>query len=71
MTAGERIRDRRQFRMWSMNKLSRATGVSAKTIKSYEAGRVDPHFLDLVKICKVLNLDIMQLVKDAEKTPTR
>lgn len=67
MTPGKRIKSRRRFRGLTQRELGAVIGVGPKAIVQYEADRTDPRFRDMVKLCKFLKLDIMDMVKDIEK----
>lgn len=55
---GEVIRLRRIYLRISKAELSRCSGVSVSSIKSFEAGKANPSIINLSRLCMSLGLEI-------------
>lgn len=57
-TLGRALRYRRWNRKMSMKKLAKETGVCYRSIIAYEHGVAQPSMRNLLKLCKVLDLQV-------------
>jgi transcriptional regulator with XRE-family HTH domain len=57
-TLGRALRYRRWNRKMSMTKLADKSGVSYRSIIAYEHGVAQPSMRNLLKLCKVLDLQV-------------
>lgn len=62
MTLGEKIRELRLLKEWSINILARKAGLSRARVGEYERGEKCPSVDNLKKLCKALrkNLGVFQ-----------
>lgn len=63
-TTGEKIRDRRITLNMTQKDLADKVGTTVRTISSYEAAGSKPRGLNLRKLCSVLNVSEVYLLKD-------
>lgn len=65
MTFGEYLREKREGRGYTQNKLALASGLNSATISRLEAGKVVPETATLVKLAKALRLPAEDLARAA------
>lgn len=65
MTFGEYLREKREGRGYTQNKLALASGLNSATISRLEAGKVVPETATLVKLAKALRLPAEGLAQAA------
>lgn len=62
MDIGETIRQYRKQRGLTQKQLAKEIGLTASTITKYENNTLEPSFETMMKICEVLNIDIVDMV---------
>lgn len=66
---GERVRYFRKQEKWTLAKLSETTGIPLSTLSKVEVGQMSLNIQKLLKVCRALNIDLMQLVNPEDTTP--
>jgi transcriptional regulator with XRE-family HTH domain len=63
---GQKIRKYRELMGWSQGELAKKIGRKGKqTISHWETGKSDPSLAEVIKVAKVLNASVAQLVGEA------
>lgn len=65
---GERVRYFRKQEKWTLARLSKKTGIPLSTLSKVEVGQMSLNIQKLLRVCKVLNIDLMQLVSPEDTT---
>lgn len=63
-----RLRKSREERGVSQYRLAKETGLSASGIRHMENGRVNPTLYFVLRICRFLEIDLSDLIREAEKS---
>jgi transcriptional regulator with XRE-family HTH domain len=67
---GERIRSIRRRNQWTLEQVSRKTGLARSTLSKIENGQMSPTFDAVQKLVDGLGVDIPQLFKPTERNPS-
>ena len=59
MTAGEKIKVIRTFRGWSQRLLADKSGIHRNTIQAYEAGKVEPSYINYETLMDTMGVEII------------
>lgn len=70
-TIGERVRQERQDRRWTLDQLAEAAGVSRRMVVNVEQGGVNPSVGTLLRLSDALGVGLPALVEPPASTPVR
>ncbi|HBM82210.1 MAG TPA: hypothetical protein DD459_00940 [Halieaceae bacterium] len=59
---GQRIRERRKAMKWTLKDLSEQADLPLSTLSKIETGRMNVNIQKLARICRAMDMDIMQMV---------
>ena len=68
---GARVRQQRQSRQWTLDRLAEAAGVSRRMLVNVEQGAVNPSVGTLLRLADALGVGLPALVKPPESSPLR
>ena len=71
MTFGEKIRNTRINLNLSQADLAKKTGISERSLYTYENGNVIPRDRNIIKLAEAMNVSVNYLLDEEEKDPTR
>ncbi len=71
MTFGEKIRNTRINLNLSQADLAKKTGISERSLYTYENGNVIPRNRNIIKLAEAMNVSVNYLLDEEEKDPTR
>lgn len=66
----KKIAELRRERQWTLKDAAQATGVASSTLSKVERNELSPTISTLQKIASGFGLDVVQLLSNAEPTPT-
>jgi transcriptional regulator with XRE-family HTH domain len=68
---GQRVRQHRLARGWTLDELAQAASVSRRAVVSVEQGEANPSVGTLLRLSDALGVGLPSLVESAERTPMR
>ncbi len=68
---GERVRQERQFRRWTLDQLAEAAGVSRRMVVNVEQGSANPSVGTLLRISDALGVGLPALVEPPRPKPVK